>query len=155
MALYKKPIFLYLNLMLGNSELAEEVTQDTFVQVYFKAGSLRTENLKAWIYKIATNMARSELRKRKIKHLLSLADVSENHYAFDSGRENEIVLEQMLAQLPEKYRTPVIMKDISNFSFEEMSEILKKPVNTVKTLVLRGRRQMKQQLSPQSGGIDG
>lgn len=64
MRMYKGQIFNYLLLMLGNREQAEELTQDTFVRVYFKAGSLKTENLKAWIYKIATNLALSEFRKR-------------------------------------------------------------------------------------------
>jgi len=155
MSMYKNQIFNYLNVMLSDKGLAEELTQDTFVKVYFKAGSLRTESLKAWIYKIATNLARSEFRKMKIKHLLSLSDVSETHFSYESSQENEIELEQMLSGLPEKYRIPIIMKEINNFSFEEMADILKKPVGTVKSLVFRGRQQMKFQLAPQKGGIHG
>ena len=45
MSLYKKQIYNYLNLMLGNRELAEELTQDTFVKVYFKAKTLKTDLL--------------------------------------------------------------------------------------------------------------
>ncbi len=153
MAMYKQQIYSYLYAMLGNSEQAEELTQDTFVKVYFKAGSLRTENLKAWIYTIATNLARSEFRKRKIKHLLSLTDVTEGQYAYEPSLDGEIVVEQMLSVLPEKYRIPVIMKDLKGFSFEEMAEILKKPVGTIKSLVFRGRKQMKQQLVLQEGGV--
>jgi RNA polymerase sigma-70 factor (ECF subfamily) len=145
--------------MLGNRELAEELTQDTFVKVYFKAGSMKTEYLKAWIFKIATNLARSEFRKRKIKKLLSLSDVNNIHYSYEPNMENEIVLDQMLSALPEKYRIPVIMKDIDEFSFEEMAEILKKPVGTVKSLVFRGHQQMKnlygRQPALQNGGIYG
>ena len=143
MAMYKHQVFNYLQLMLGNRELAEELTQDTFVKVYFKAGSLETDYLKAWIFKIATNLARSEFRKRKIKKLLSLSDVNDIHFSYKPNMENEIAVEQMLSTLPEKYRIPVIMKDIDEFSFEEMAAILKKPVGTVKSLVFRGRLQMK------------
>jgi RNA polymerase sigma-70 factor (ECF subfamily) len=157
MAMYKNQIFNYLNLMTGDRELAEELTQDTFVKVYFKAGSLRTDNLKAWIYKIATNLARSEFRKIKVKHLLSLADVGENHVSYEPSPANEIELEQMLSVLPEKYRVAVIMKEINNFSFEEIAEILKKPVGTVKSLVFRGRQQMRFHfhLALQNGGVNG
>lgn len=156
MSMYKTQVYNYLNLMLGNSELAEELTQDTFVKVYFKAGSMRTEYLKAWIFKIATNLARSEFRKQKIKHLLSLSDVSDDSYSYEPSMGEDIVVEQMLSELPEKYRTPIIMKELNNFSFEEISEILKKPVGTVKSLVFRGRRQMKEHhLALQNGGING
>lgn len=157
MAMYKNQIFNYLNLMMSDRELAEELTQDTFVKVYFKAGSLRTTNLKAWIYKIATNLARSEFRKIKIKHLLSLSDVNESHVSYESNPGNEIELEQMLSVLPEKYRVAVIMKEVNNFSFDEISEILKKPVGTVKSLVFRGRQQIRfhYQLALQNGGSHG
>ncbi|MCP5102582.1 MAG: RNA polymerase sigma factor [bacterium] len=157
MSMYKTHVYNYLNLMIGNSELAEELTQDTFVKVYFKAGSMKTEYLKAWIFKIATNLARSEFRKQKIKHLLSLSDVTDSNYSYEPSLQNEIEVEQMLSALPEKYRIPVVMKELNEFSFEEMAEILKKPVGTVKSLVFRGRQQMKQhhQLALQNGGFNG
>jgi RNA polymerase sigma-70 factor (ECF subfamily) len=157
MSMYKNQVFHYLNLMLGSKELAEELTQDTFVKVYFKAGSLRTENLKAWIYKIATNLARSEFRKRKIKHLLSLSEVNEAQIAYEPSPGSDLAVEQMLSVLPEKYRIPIIMKELNDFSFEEMAEMLKKPIGTVKSLVFRGRRQMKfqLQLAMQNGGTHG
>lgn len=153
--MYKNQIFNYLNLMMGDKEVAEELTQDTFVKVYFKAGSLRTENLKAWIYTIATNLARSEFRKRKIKSLLPLSDVSESHISYDGSQGSEIVVDQLLSVLPEKYRIPIVMKELNGFSFEEMAEILEKPVGTVKSLVFRGRQQMKFKLAVENGGIHG
>ncbi|MCP4219234.1 MAG: RNA polymerase sigma factor [bacterium] len=155
MSMYKSQIFNYLNLMLGNRQLAEELTQDTFVKVYFKAGSLRTENLKAWTYTIATNLARSEFRKMKIKNMLSLSDVTESNFSYEAEQGNDLMAEQMLSVLSEKYRIPFIMKEIDNFSFEEMAEILKKPVGTVKSLVFRGRQKIKNKLALQSGGIHG
>jgi RNA polymerase sigma-70 factor (ECF subfamily) len=155
MNMYKNQIFNYLNLMIGDRELAEELTQDTFVKVFFKAGSLRTENLKAWIYKIATNLARSEFRKRKIKNILSLSDVGDAQYAYEPAIGNDIVLEQMLSALPDKYRVPLVMKELNNFSFEEMSDILKKPIGTVKSLVFRGRQHIKHKFALQDGGSHG
>ncbi|MEN8153303.1 MAG: sigma-70 family RNA polymerase sigma factor [Acidobacteriota bacterium] len=155
MKMYKRPIFNYLFLMLGNREQAEEITQDTFVKVYFKAGSIRTENIKAWIYKIATNLALSEFRKRKIKNLFSLSDVSEANYSYDQNLGDNIIIEEALALLPEKYRIPLIMKEVDNFSFEEMSEILKKPVGTLKSLVFRGKEKVRSKFEVQFGGNNG
>ena len=155
MNMYKNQIFNYLNLMLSDRELAEELTQDTFVKVYFKAGSLKTENLKAWIFKIATNLARSEFRKKKIKTLFSLSEVSDSHCAYEPAVGNDIILEQMLSLLPEKYRIPLVMRELNNFSFEEMADILKKPIGTVKSLVFRGRQHIKHNFALQDGGSHG
>ncbi len=155
MKMYKGQIFNYLLLMLGSREQAEELTQDTFVRVYFKAGSLRTDNIKAWIYKIATNLAYTEFRKRKVKNLFSLGDVNESHYSYDQKLGEDIIIEEALSGLPEKYRVPLIMKEVDNFSFEEMSEILKKPVGTLKSLVFRGKEKMRNKLEVQFGGNNG
>ena len=155
MKMYKNQVFNYLNLMIGDRELAEELTQDTFVKVYFKAHSLRTENLKAWIFTIATNLARSEFRKRKIKNILSLSEVGDINYAYEPAIGNDIMLEQMLSVLPDKYRIPLVMKELNNFSFEEMSDILKKPIGTVKSLVFRGRQHIKHKFALQDGGNHG
>jgi RNA polymerase sigma-70 factor (ECF subfamily) len=149
MDMYKHKIYNYLRLMLNNEQIAEELTQDTFVKVYFKAKTIRTDNLKAWIYAIATNLARSEFRKRKIKTLFSLSEVSEGHFSYFSSHEDHIILEQLLSTLPEKYRIPVIMKEIDRFSFDEISKMLNKPIGTIKTLVFRGKDQLKQNISGQ------
>jgi RNA polymerase sigma-70 factor (ECF subfamily) len=61
----------------------------------------------------------------------------------------------MLALLPDKYRVPLVMKELNNFTFEEMADILKKPVGTVKSLVFRGRQQIKHKFSLQDGGSHG
>ena len=155
MRMYKGQIFNYLLLMTGNREQAEELTQDTFVRVYFKAGSLKTENLKAWIYKIATNLALSDFRKKRIKNLFSLGDVNELNYSYDQKLGDNIIIEEALAHLPEKYRIPLIMKEVDNFSFEEMSDILRKPVGTLKSLVFRGKEKIKSKLEVQLGGHNG
>ncbi len=155
MAMYKNQIFNYLKMMTGSKELAEELTQDTFVKVYFKAHSLRTDNLKAWIYKIATNLARSEFRKMKIKHLLSLSDINESHVSYNPAHGKELELEQILAVLPDKYRTVVIMKEINNFSLEEIAVILKKPVGTIKSLMFRGLQMVRNHFQTALGGSHG
>lgn len=155
MEMYKNRIYNYLHLMLGDRDMAEELTQDTFVKVYFKAGSLKTGNLKSWIYTIATNLARSEFRKIKVRKLLSLSDVNEGQIAYEYDHHDSLILEQTLAALPEKYRIAVVMKDINNFSLDEIADILKKPVSTVKTLIFRGRQKMRVTMALQNGGVHG
>lgn len=154
MAMYKKPIYNYLNMLLGDRQLAEELTQDTFVKVYFKAHTLKTDHpqaCKAWIYTIATNLARSEFRKRRLKKLLSLDDMATRHIAHDPDFEGHMILEQLLAHIPEKWRAPLLMKEMDNFSFAEIAQILDKPVGTVKSLVFRGKEHLKKQYHDPQG----
>ena len=153
MAMYKKPIYNYLNLLLGNRQQAEELTQDTFVKVYFKAHTLKTDHpqaCKAWIYTIATNLARSEFRKNRLKKILSLSDLNARQVSYTPDFEGKLLVEQLLAHVPEKWRVPLVMKEMDNFSFAEIAEILNKPVGTVKSLVFRGKEHLKKQyLDPQ------
>lgn len=154
MAMYKKPIFRYLSLLLGNRQTAEELTQDTFVKVYFKAHTLKSDNpqaAKAWIYTIATNLARSEFRKQRIRRFLSLSDLSEGQAAYNPDVEGKLLAEELLAMVPEKWRVPLIMKELGNFSFEEIARALNKPVGTVKSMVFRGKGHLKKQCLDREG----
>lgn len=148
MAMYKKPIYNYLSLLLGNRQSAEELTQDTFVKVYFKARTLKTDSpqaAKAWIYCIATNLARSEFRKRRIRQVFSLSELNERQASYTPDIEGKLLAEQLLAKVPDKWRVPLVMKEMDNFSFEEIARILNKPVGTVKSLVFRGKDHLKKQ----------
>ena len=138
----------------GSADAAADVTQDTFVKVYFKGHTLRGENLKSWIFTIATNLARSHFRRHRLGQVFSLDDVGEKHAAVEYNIEAGPLLETMLNRLPEKYRVPLVMREIDNFSFAEIAEMMKKPVGTIKTLVFRGKRQLQEALKPRQGGMD-
>jgi RNA polymerase sigma-70 factor (ECF subfamily) len=154
MALYKDRIYTYLRMLTGDAALAEELAQDTFVKVYFKGHTLKTDNLKSWIFTIATNLARSHFRRHRLGRLFSLEDVSEKHLAVEYRPETGPVLEALLGRLPEKYRVPLVMRELDNFSFAEIAEVMQKPVGTIKTLVFRGKKQLQEALRPPPGGID-
>lgn len=148
MSMYKKAIFNYLNLLLGNRQLAEELTQDTFVKVYFKAHTLKTDHpqaCKAWIYTIATNLARSEFRKKRLKKILSLTNINDRQISHNPDFEGQMILEQLVTHIPEKWRVPLVMKEMDNFSFAEIAQILNKPIGTVKSMVFRGKEYLKKQ----------
>ena len=158
MAMYKKPIYNYLNMLLGNRQLAEELTQDTFVKVYFKAHTLKTDHpqaCKAWIYTIATNLARSEFRKKKLKKILSLANVNTRQISHDPDLEGQLILAQLVDHIPEKWRVPLVMKEMDNFSFAEIAQILDKPIGTVKSMVFRGKEYLKKQYHDPEGVTHG
>ncbi len=152
MRVYKAPVFRFLQLMLGNREEAEELTQDTFVRVYFKAHTLQGDNLRPWIYAIAANLAHSRFRRRKLQRWLPLDGVPAMELATYSSPDTAIMIRQALDSLPEKYRMPLIMKEVESFSFEEMAEVLDRPVGTLKSLVFRGKEMIRSRMARAQGG---
>jgi RNA polymerase sigma-70 factor (ECF subfamily) len=152
MKIFKNRIFNYVNLLVGNQETAEEITQDTFVKAYFKIGTLRTSNLSSWLYKIATNLARSEWRKNRLKKITSLTEVGENHLYYNSSIEEELFTEQLITSLQNKYRVPLVLRMVNNFSYEEIAKIMNKPVGTVKSLIFRGKEQLGERYKKSIGG---
>jgi RNA polymerase sigma-70 factor (ECF subfamily) len=62
-------------------------------------------------------------------------------------------LEQLVTNIPEKWRVPLVMKEMDNFSFAEIAQILNKPIGTVKSLVFRGKEYMKKQYHDPQGAI--
>ena len=143
MRIYKKQIYNYLYLLLKDRETAEELAQDTFVKAYFKAYTLKTNNIRPWLYKIATNLARTEWRKNKIKKHLPLPESYKELFSFEPKYEEELFASELINTLEQKYRIPFLLKNMGNFSYEDIALILKKPLGTVKSLVFRAKNQLK------------
>jgi len=84
--------------------------------------------------------------KKRIRYLFSLSEVENNCFSYETSIEDQELLKYLMSTLQEKYRIPVIMKEIDNFTFEDISNILNKPEGTVKTLVFRGKNLLKENL---------
>lgn len=153
--MYQNQVCNYLTYLLSDRARAEELTQETFVRVYFKAHGLKSDNLKSWIFTIATNLARSEARKKSFRRLLALSEVNPAELACRPRNEQQLMLENTLAAVPEKYRTALLLRLVDDFSFAEIAEMLNKPVGTVKTLVFRGKACLQQNCVAGRGGGNG
>src|SRR5678816_1464842 len=137
---YKNPITNYLYRFLNDYEEAVDLAQETFVRVYFAIERYHTDYaFSTYIYRIATNLAISEIRRRKRRRLLSLTglfqseDDSDVEFQPTDHRtlpdvelvedERNKVIGRAIAALPEKYRVPVILRDIEGKSYDEVAEI--------------------------------
>jgi len=152
MSLYKDKIVNYLFQFTRDYQKAVELSQETFLRVYFKADKYKPiASFSSWIYAIATNLAKTEMKKARKLTLVSLDDVTNNveagtfsHDAPDSGLVKN--LREALDNLDPRYRVPVVLKDMEGFSQEEIAQILKRPVGTVKARISRGREYLKKEL---------
>lgn len=160
---YRNPITNYLYRFLNDYEEAVDLAQETFVRVYFAIGRYHTDYaFSTYIYRIATNLAISELRKRKRRTILSLTGLfqteSDDTTEFQPtdpkalpdkdlmDDEQGRVIARAIATLPPKYRIPVILRDIEGRTYEEIASILELGLGTTKSRISRARGLLKEKL---------
>ncbi|MBS3818015.1 RNA polymerase sigma factor [bacterium] len=154
---YKNRIVNFLWRLTHDYQKSVELAQETFMRVYFKANKYKPiAPLSSWIYSIASNLAKTEMKKRQKHPVVSIDEIRENtsrevaSVSPPSNSERIRNLRKALNSLSPRYRIPVILKDIEGFSQEEIANILKKPVGTVKARVSRGRKCLRKELEKYS-----
>jgi len=162
-ARYRKPITNYIYRFLNDYEEAVDLAQETFVRVYFAIERYHTDYaFSTYVYRIATNLAISEIRRRKRRKLISLtglfqydeepAQDFEPPDAKSPADEDLIENEQRqtiaraIAALPEKYRAPIVLRDVEGKSYDEVAAILQLGLGTTKSRINRGRKMLREKL---------
>lgn len=160
---YRSPITNYLYRFLNDYEEAVDLAQETFVRVYFAIDRYHTGfAFSTYIYRIATNLAISEIRRRKRRKLLSLTGLfqseDDTQVEFQPADTRPIadaelvdderskIIGKAIAALPEKYRIPVVLRDIDGRTYEEIAEIMELGLGTTKSRISRGRALLKEKL---------
>jgi RNA polymerase sigma-70 factor, ECF subfamily len=164
MGRYRNQITNYIYRMTGDFDGAVDLAQETFVRV-FRAADRYQANFafSTYIYRIATNLAISELRKRKRRRLVSLTsfftrDDETEDAGFDPSDDRplqDVVLvdferrqavSKAITTLPEKYRAPLVLRDVEGKSYDEIASILATNEGTIKSRISRGRTLLKDKL---------
>ena len=162
---YKDRLFNYIYQFVHDVDLAEDLLQDTFLKLYTHKNSYReVAKFSTWIYTIAGNFAKTELRKFKRRKTYSHSDLSFNDNEFiiedknktpsdiflDEGlREN---LYKCLSLLPLNFKNIIILRDIQELSYDEISTIVELSLGTVKSRINRARLKLYECL--QSKGLE-
>ena len=156
---YRDRLMTFVFRFLGDMELSEDIVQDTMIKLYtHKHYYKEIAKFSTWIYTIAGNLAKTELRKRKRRKvtLLSQMNTDDRKYEIPStelqsedivqGEYTERYIQKAILQLPLHFRTVVILRDIQELSYEEISKIVNVPLGTVKSRINRARLQLQQTL---------
>lgn len=146
--------------MMGESDSAEDATQEAFISAYKSLRSYRGGSFKAWLLRIVTNACYDELRRRKRRpqtHLEPLDDsgeeiesprwiVDEDELPEDTVQRVELgdAIQHCLDDLPDEFRAAVILVDIQGFDYAEAAEAMGKPLGTVKSRLARARMRMRE-----------
>ncbi|HDL17557.1 MAG TPA: sigma-70 family RNA polymerase sigma factor [Bacteroidetes bacterium] len=167
---WQKPVFNFLYRFLGNLQDAEDVNQKTFIKVYQKISSLKEiDKFRVWLYQVAANEARDQLRKRKRHFFLSLdmqgKSPSENNENItlelpdpgsDDAQQNiyreelKKIFTHAMQEIPQEQREIIIMKIYQDLKFIEIAEILQESLNTVKSRMYYGLKALKKALQKQN-----
>ena len=167
--IYRAKIFQYSFLMCGQREDAEEVAQETLMRVFESFEQLREpEHLKAWVFRIARNACYMKRRKSvfapspsqeiSLEELLpafeqdggtrrlQIADWSALPDSLVLQVELRRELDRAIAELPEIYRTVVLLRDVEELSTEETAQMLDVGTDVVKTRLHRARLALRKKL---------
>ena len=161
---YRNQITNYIYRMTNDYDGAVDLAQETFVRVYRAADRYQTSHaFSTYIYRIATNLAISELRKRKRRKLVSLTGFFQGKEGaepveFDPpdarplqdtalvDDERRQAVARAISTLPEKYRAPLVLRDVEGRSYEEIARILETSEGTIKSRISRARGLLREKL---------
>lgn len=158
---YKEKCINYLYRIVGDYEEAFDLSQEVFVKVFLFASGFKPEQrFPAWFFAITANIARDAIKLKIKRNTVSLDDLDEfgeqSIVALTDPSDTPDVeydrkyvsmrVQKALQSLPHKFREVLILKEIQQFSFDEVAEILSLELGTAKSRVFRGRAMLKEKL---------
>lgn len=159
---YERPVFSLVLRMVRDRQLAEDLSQETFIKALNAIASYRPEyKFSSWIFKIANNAAIDHLRRRELNTLsidgspnatsaedieataLQVGDKSETPLAELEARELGTAIERAIGQLRPEYRSCIMLRHVEGLAYEEIAQLLDLPLGTVKTYIHRARHELR------------
>lgn len=162
---HQRPIINFLYRMVGNFDLALDLSQDVFVRVYASLNRFDSRyRFTTWLYRIASNCAIDHLRRRRLPttsldapQQLEDGEVSYQPVSREAdparqfeARERLSRLERAIDDLPEEYRTLVLLRHSAHLSYEDMARATRSPLGTVKNRLFRAREILRAQFEEES-----
>lgn len=162
MGRYKEPILSFIYRFLGDYDDATDIAQETFVRLYRFGHTFKGEvKFSTWLYTIAANLSRSELKRYRRRNGTTLKDafrkgeddetwdVPDETYRPDDRVDSTRIaqeVQQALMRISPSYREMVILRDIQQMTYEEIAVVTETELGTVKSRINRGRQQLQREL---------
>jgi RNA polymerase sigma-70 factor (ECF subfamily) len=166
---FQRPVYGLIYRVVSDPADAADTTQDVFLKVFRGMKHFHGESsLKTWIYRIALHEAANRKRwwfRHKAQEtsiepaevegasnpdqsMRALTDHRDSPFDSVAHREVQLRVDTELRQVPEPYRTALVLRDLEEMSYEEIAEILQISLGTVKSRITRGRHALKKRLEP-------
>ena len=147
---YKDRIYYICMGIMEASSLAADVTQEAFIKMFRSMGKLKNpEKFYTWFCRLTINLALDKKRKVKRENIVPL----EEWHAYDSSHKDNLEKEEIrkrvhkaLNTLPDKFMSALILREMDNLSYNEISNVLKCSIGTVRSRISRARNLLKEKL---------
>jgi len=142
--------------MLASPADAADVVQETFLRAYTRLPELRGASVRGWLYRVAVNCCH-DVQRRVVRrpsepledaagNVVDLPDPAIGPEASALQRERLTAVREALLTVPPVFRAAVVLRDVNDLSYEEISEALRVPIGTVRSRINRGRGLLAQSL---------
>lgn len=132
----------------GNYAEAEDITQDIFLYLHSNPVDFESdEHLKAWLLKVTTNKCKNYKRSFRVSHTGTLEEDYQGSYNMDT---TDVEVRELLSSLPPKYGAVMYLYLYESRTVEEIAALLDKKINTVKSLIRRGKAKLKIELADEN-----
>ena len=158
---YQGRLVNYAAALVADSGAAEDVAQEAFVRAWRGLGRFRGESsFKTWLYRIATNVARTHLERRgrqvrivsgSLDDELRSApggDVASGAPDAEASLVTRETIDRALAELPEELRLALVLRDVEGLEYKEIAAVTGAPIGTVESRIFRARRRLRTLLGP-------
>lgn len=160
-ARFQDPVYSLALRMLASPQAAEDATQEAFIRAWRRIDTFRGGRFQSWLFTIVANLSRDELRRRGRRPQTSLdaarddpdrasldpVDESPSPEAVAEQGDLRSLLEDALAQLPDEWREIVVLSDVQDLAYDEISRITGLPLGTVKSRLSRARGRLRDIIS--------
>jgi RNA polymerase sigma-70 factor, ECF subfamily len=149
---YKQPVFGFFRRRVTDAAVAEELTQETFVAVLgAKARYEPSATFRTYLYAIGFNLLRAHRRKAAFRAMF--AGVAEQEPAARNSLDAEMVLRDAMRRLDRVDREILLLREFEELSYAEIAELLKLPLNTVRSRLFRARMALRELLAAPARGV--
>jgi RNA polymerase sigma-70 factor (ECF subfamily) len=160
-ARFQDPVYSLALRMLASPQAAEDATQEAFIRAWRRIDTFRGGRFQSWLFTIVANLSRDELRRRGRRPQTSLdaarddpdrasldpIDDSPLPDAVAEQGDLRALLEGALAELPDEWREIVVLSDVQDLAYDEISRITGLPLGTVKSRLSRARGRLRDIIS--------
>jgi RNA polymerase sigma-70 factor (ECF subfamily) len=158
---YKNKIYSIAYGYAKDSYMAQDLTQDIFIKIFQNIQSFQGQSaFSTWLYRVAKNQCIDWIRKNKkrMENTLlddgqwELKDESRNPEEETINEERNKILYEAIEQLPEKYKTPLMLFHFQELTYDEIGKVLKLPSKTIATQLYRGKKILREILISKGRG---
>ncbi len=157
---HKDGLVNYLARLAGSRDGAEDLAQETFLRLLERSAGYRERGqLRAYLYRIGTNLYRTRERRQRRWRLVVPRLTAVEHRVAPADQDARLLRRELaerlagaIRELPLRYRVPVVLRDVEDWSYEEIAQLVGCRGGTVKSRIHRGRQLLRERLAPAPRG---